>query len=207
MPEPYSAQDLPLYLRVDTVSFQIVSAWPVTHDHCTKILLQQRPVWCVIPAKFRQTKILAGHAKAWDLNDYFVTAGQGQCEWLHTNFGTVKGACDPWHAEQFEMVQYISTRTLIFPRPFQESLARSDTGRKREHKILISHNVLQAVIHINDIWFIIENTMTTAKANVWGVFKFLAFCTEIMCPNISAFLQNDSHPLEDSSMWVAFWKI
>ena len=39
-----------------------------------------------------------------------------------------------------------STRTLIFPRPFQESLARSDTWGKREHEILISHNVLQAVI-------------------------------------------------------------
>ena len=39
-----------------------------------------------------------------------------------------------------------STRTLIFPRPFQESLACSDTWGKREHEILISHNVLQAVI-------------------------------------------------------------
>ena len=24
-----------------------------------------------------------------------------------TNFGAVKGTCDPWHAEQFEMVQYV----------------------------------------------------------------------------------------------------
>ena len=38
------------------------------------------------------------------------------------------------------------THTLIFPGPFQESLAHSDTWEKREHKILISHNVLQAMI-------------------------------------------------------------
>ena len=28
---------------------------------------------------------------------------------IHTNFGAVKGACDPWHAEQFEKVQYSSS--------------------------------------------------------------------------------------------------
>ena len=84
-------------------------AWPVTHDHCTEILLRQRPVWRVILAKFRQTKISAGHSQAWVLSECFVTAGQGQCDpWLHTNFGAVKRACDPCHAKQFEMVQYLA---------------------------------------------------------------------------------------------------
>ena len=27
--------------------------------------------------------------------------------WQHTNFGAIKEACDPRHAEQFEMVQYL----------------------------------------------------------------------------------------------------
>ena len=132
MPKPYSAQDHPLYLRVDTVPFRIVSAWPVTHDHCTKILLQQRPVWCVIPAKFWQTKILSRHAQAWDLSDYFVTAGQGQCEWLHTNFGPVKGACDLWHAEQFEMVQYIQYSHFDFPQTISRKFSSQwYLGKKR----------------------------------------------------------------------------
>ena len=58
-------------------------AWPVTHDHCAEILLRQRPVWRVILAKFRRTKISAGHSQAWVLSECFVTAGQGQCDpWL-----------------------------------------------------------------------------------------------------------------------------
>ena len=83
------------------------SAWPVTCDHCAEILLRQRPVWCVILANFRRTKFSAGYAQAWVLSEYFVTAGQGQCDlWLSPISAPSKGACDPWRAEQFEMVQY-----------------------------------------------------------------------------------------------------
>ena len=99
-----------------TVPFRIVQhgLWPVT---TAPRFYFSRAVWHMILANFWQTKFSSGYVQAWVLTEYFVTAGQGQCDpWLHTNFSTVKGACDPWHAEQFEMVQYtVAIKSIRHP--------------------------------------------------------------------------------------------
>ena len=62
-------------------------------------------------------------------------------------------------------------------------------GKKENTKSLFLTMFCKQWFHINEIWFIIENTTATAKVNILGAFKFLAFCMEIACPRTAISLK------------------